>query len=312
MLQILVLTHALGTASIVAEATIPSTPQARSPSLPWVYDWNKFPCAWFGGNGTDFESAAQIAEIGRYSLAIFGWQHLVLAANWTAVVYTQLTQAAILKSAHPSMPVFVYTGFANADAYNWATRPLMLLAKDPAYSQMFLQAADGPLYSYSGCQQMGLGHHVTLPCTAYFWNFANASARAFFIDHIVTPLTKAPMIDGIFFDDFSTSYNIIAGPPWGRNVVNIPNCSRSGGEGCEALIEGTLTLARETAKLLNAHGKVPIFGDVDMFSNWNSVPIFAAEQRFVDALDGLKYVRYYEGAQADANAMKPGGLFDTS
>jgi hypothetical protein len=33
----------------------------------------------------------------------------------------------------------------------------MRLAKDPQYSQWFLQVAEGPLYSYSGCQQMGEG-----------------------------------------------------------------------------------------------------------------------------------------------------------
>eukprot|EP00966_Prymnesium_polylepis_P012613 289551-Prymnesium_polylepis.1 len=133
------------------------------------------------------------------------------------------------------------------------------------------------------------------------------------------------MIDGVFFDDFSTSYNIIAGPPWGRNVVNIPNCTRQGGvrtisrpgaahcagAGCEALMEGTLDLVRRVMQLLNAHGKVPIFGDVDLFSNWNGVPIYMAEQRFVDALRGLQYVRYYEGAGAYADAVKPGGLYDS-
>ena len=67
----------------------------------------------------------------------------------------------------------------------------MRLAKDPQYSQWFLQAAGGPLYSYSGCQQMGEGSHPTLPCTAYFWNLANDSARTFFVEHIVAPLAGA-------------------------------------------------------------------------------------------------------------------------
>ena len=112
-------------------------------------------------------------------------------------------------------------------------------------------------------------------------------------------------------------------------------------------MEGTLDLARRITQLLNAHGKVcerlvngrvigadtihvpalcrfgalltawsaalwqvPIFGDVDLFSNWNGAPIYMAEQRFVDALHGLQYVRYYEGAGAFADAVKPGGLYE--
>jgi hypothetical protein len=37
-------------------------------------------------------------------------------------------------------------------------------------------------------------------CTGYFWNFGNASARDYFIEHLVAPLALAPMIDGIFYD----------------------------------------------------------------------------------------------------------------
>ena len=50
-------------------------------SLPYAYNWNKFPAAWFGANATDWENATQIDAIGQYSLAIFGWQTLITATG---------------------------------------------------------------------------------------------------------------------------------------------------------------------------------------------------------------------------------------
>ena len=37
--------------------------------------------AGFGGNATNFESEEQLEEIGKYSLAILGWQHLIFAVR---------------------------------------------------------------------------------------------------------------------------------------------------------------------------------------------------------------------------------------
>ena len=46
--------------------------------------------AWFGANNTNFESEQELEAIGKYSLAIFGWQALITATNWTASIYAQL------------------------------------------------------------------------------------------------------------------------------------------------------------------------------------------------------------------------------
>ena len=78
------------------------------PAFMKAYNWSRFPAAWFGANDTQWESEAQLAEIGRYSMAILGWQHLANLTDWSAVVYTQLTQAAIIKARHPDLPVFVF------------------------------------------------------------------------------------------------------------------------------------------------------------------------------------------------------------
>ena len=244
---------------------LPSLSQA---ALPYPYDWSKFPAAWFGGNATNWENETQLEAIGQYSLAIFGWQHLITATNWTASVYAQLTQAAIVKDRHPQLPVYVYTGFGNADGYNAATWELLKGASDGCrghqpcrkvpepYTDWFLETETVPVYSMSACEQMGMGYSnpPTDKCWNPIWNVANASARDWFVKHIITPLADAPQIDGVFFDCFNYAYALPT--PWNRRAVNIPNCTTAGGAGCEALLEGTIDLARRIAVALNAKGKV--------------------------------------------------------
>ena len=107
---------------------------AASPgaSFPFPYNWSKFPTAWFAANATNWEDETQLDEIGKYSMAILGWQHLDTETDWTAVVYTQLTQAAIIKSRHPDIPVFVYCGYGFAFGLNAGTFPVMQsVMKDP-------------------------------------------------------------------------------------------------------------------------------------------------------------------------------------
>eukprot|EP00967_Tisochrysis_lutea_P127245 scaffold216108_cov37-Tisochrysis_lutea.AAC.5 len=93
--------------------------------LPWRLDSSVFPACWFGSNGSAWESEAQLRRIGRYSLAIIGWQHLTAAGGWDGVVYLQLSQAAALKRTQPSLPVFVYASLGWAFGMNAAVLPLM-------------------------------------------------------------------------------------------------------------------------------------------------------------------------------------------
>ena len=55
--------------------------------------------------------------------------------------------------------------------------------------------------------------------------------------------------------------------PWGKPVLNVPNCSTPvaqggavGWGGCEALLNGTLDVLRRTTQLLNSRGKVRLAG----------------------------------------------------
>lgn len=61
------------------------------------------------------------------------------------------------------------------------------------------------------------------------------------------------MIDGVFFDCFNYAYSMPT--PWNRVAVNVPGCTPAGGAGCEALLQGTIELARAVAETLNKGGK---------------------------------------------------------
>jgi len=101
--------------ALIAIATNGASAAPPAPrALPLPYNMSRFPAAWFGGNDTAFESEASLEALGKYSLAILGWQALLTATNWTASIYAQLAQAAVIKARHPALPVFVYQGRVHA------------------------------------------------------------------------------------------------------------------------------------------------------------------------------------------------------
>jgi len=272
--------------------------------FPFPYNWSKFPCAWFGSNTTNWESDAQIEEIGRYSMAILGWQHLDGLTNWNNVVYTQLTQASIIKSKFPDLPVFVYTGFGFAFGMNGQTFDIM---NDPTKQDWFLQSEKGPVFTETNCQQAHTSPGATGGrCKGYFWNMANVSARDHFISNLVQPLAEAPMIDGIFYDAFNYGYDIPEVTPWGLQTINVPNCTKKGGSGCELLLNGTLDVAQRTAALLNKYNKVPMYANPGTFVKPVKQNIWLDEARLVKALKGMGWFTYYESARAEQ--MMSGGF----
>ena len=78
---------------------------------------------------------------------------------------------------------------------------------------------------------------------------------------------------------------------WNRRATNIPNCSaHTGGPGCEALLDGTIALARRVAVVLNAGGKTPMFSNPASFVNPTAgAPFWLDEARLIKGLDGTKY-----------------------
>lgn len=88
--------------------------------------------------------------------------------------------------------------------------------------------------------------------------------------------------------------------PWGLQTVNVPNCSKAGGVGCTALLDGSIDVAVRTAKLLNQHGKVPMYANPGSFHHpLEGQNIWMNESKLVEALDGASWMTYYESARAE-------------
>ena len=80
-------------------------------------------------------------------------------------------------------------------------------------------------------------------------------------------------MDGLCFHTIPSIHPSILLPylsevrPWGKPVLNVPNCSTPvaqggavGWGGCEALLNGTLDVLRRTTQLPNSRGKVRLAG----------------------------------------------------
>ena len=85
-------------ANLLSDEDALSAAAAASPDTPFPipYNWAKFPTAWFASNATNWEDEAQLAAIGKYSMAILGWQHLAAQTHWEAIVYTQVRCRVLL------------------------------------------------------------------------------------------------------------------------------------------------------------------------------------------------------------------------
>ena len=155
------------TAGAVPTTTLaPAKTLAAGASFPFPYNWSKFPTAWFAANATNWEDDAQLEAIGKYSMAILGWQHLDGITGhddtgWTAVVYTQLTQAAIIKAKHPDLPVFVYCGYGFAFGLNAGTFPVMQdVMKDPVRRSLSGAAASFHLHFIHQLETISSLRHI--------------------------------------------------------------------------------------------------------------------------------------------------------
>ena len=77
---------------------------------------------------------------------------------------------------------------------------------------------------------------------------------------------------------------------WGLQTVNVANCSKQGGAGCEQLLAGSIDVAVRTAKLLNANQKVPMYANPGSFIKPATQNIWMNESRLVEALAGTSWM----------------------
>ena len=88
----------------------------------------------------------------------------------------------------------------------------------------------------------------------------------------------------------ASGYDIPEVTPWGLQTVNVANCSKQGGSGCEQLLTGSIDVAVRTAKLLNAHHKVPMYANPGSFIKPATQNIWMNESRLVEALAGTSWM----------------------
>ena len=123
--------------------------------------------------------------------------------------------------------------------------------------------------------------------------------------HTTTQWHSLVLLCQVFYDAFNYGYDIPEVRPWGREVTNIPNCSvNQTWTGCEALVQGSLLLAKRITDTLNANGKIPMFANPGSFvrpvSRGKPQKIWLDEKRLVTALEGTRWQLYYEGARGES------------
>ena len=119
----LVLFVAAAAAAHIPAAALHNGTHRQQPS--WPYNWGRFPAFWFGANASGWESGAQLQLMTKYSMVLFGWQHMQLATNYTNLLHAQVAQARRAKAVLPAgVPVFVYTPVADTQPFYAASAPL--------------------------------------------------------------------------------------------------------------------------------------------------------------------------------------------
>lgn len=278
---------------------------------PWPYDWARFPAFWFGADPNHLENMSQLTAISRYSLALFGWQHLQLASNYSDLLRAQVDQARRVKAALPSLPTFIYMSVADTQPFYAASAPLF--ADLQRFAGFFFLDDAGALWPNTTSHKCQ-GTDLLPACLSSMWNFFNQSARRFFLEEVVDVQLgygaknggaeaggradgegagdeAAPAFDGVFFDAATTFMRAEgdagARKSW-RGAANAPpRASNATVLSIQAELLGALV------RLANKHGKFPAFNSrlLDMsFAN-------GKEQAVLGATGAGGLFRYYDLAE---------------
>ena len=202
----------------------------------------EFPSFWFGENADAMDNATELALVGKFSLAIYGWQHALGVAPKGRQEGQKLSaQCAALKATGSRARCAVYRQGWLAMS-NYDEQRVVLDAKASATAGWWLTDDTGAPDGHSGTPS-------GVPVSSTFWNFANASAAEYYQQKVVRPLTQDLNINGVFFDDMPGACC--------NSEHNLP--SHYTKHEALAICDATLANFRAVAQILNAGGKLPIF-----------------------------------------------------
>ena len=203
----------------------------------------KFPSFWFGQNAAAMDSVSELALVGKFTLAIYGWSHaLAVPPTGRGEAQKLSAQCAALKATGSSARCAVYRqGWLAMD--NFDAQRAVLATNMTATRGYFLVDDDGkPMANHDSSVDM------------LFWNWANSSAAGYFQQHVIAPLAADPHIDAIFFDDMPGACC--------NSEHSLPShySHKQALEICDA----TLANFRRVAQILHDGGKQAIFSMFQM------------------------------------------------
>ena len=159
-----------------AAAARAAVPAALSAGGRWAYSADRFPSVWFGANSTGPDAPHLAAnDIDKYAAVYFGWQ----AGNGVTGCRHEESwlrnQTAAVKALKPAINTLAYIGNGASllDFYD-AQRAVI---QDPALSGFFLSKPKVPSASQ--------GVAGDCPTSTATWDFRNASAVDYFVEHVV-------------------------------------------------------------------------------------------------------------------------------
>lgn len=283
----------------------PPLPPTNRTTPPWQYNMSRFPAGWFGANQSGFENPKQLELMGKFSIVMFGWQHMQLPSNYTNLLELQIEQARQVKEAHPHIPTFVYLPIVDAQPYYESEAALFNLTGAASFDPdrctgmrcpgqypppsnqfrdfLFLDSAGqlNPSQTHMKC----VPGHLSPRCTCAQWNFFNQSARERYyaiVDNLASTDPANEAFDGIFFDAATAFLR-----RYWKGAANAPNNVTD-----DEVMAIQIELLNTTIALSNARGKYP------MFNMHQSDMTFASgrEQKIVGAIGGQGMFRFYEGS----------------
>ena len=119
-----------------------------------------------------------------------------------------------------------------------------------------------------------------------FWDFTNASARAYYQERVIRPIVKDDNVDTVFFDDIPGACC--------NSEHTLPSHYTT--EQARAMCDGTLENFRKVAQIMVAGGKLPIYS---MFQHPASPCLYSQAQIMSKLGDDVNFARFAQSLQPD-------------